>query len=224
MRVGHLADVSDMADYTRHFEKPAGSQLEPGEQFLAGTPCLPRGAIAKRALGAAVFGVAGDLVAASGSHSAGPIYVGQELPSTMALGSTQKRIIVFGMNVASGRPNKILYDIPIDAVANVESHTGRSIGMKKLEVDLTLTNGAVLSLDVPREHVKRGEHLVEAVTTSRRSIDSRPDNRPPAESPQPPSTAPGWYGVPDDPHLQNYWDGLAWTHQMRWDGSAWTQC
>ena len=213
-----------MSDYTKYFNKPMAGQLVPDEGFLAGTPCLPRGAIAKRALGAAAFGVAGDLVAATGSNSEGPVYVGQDLPSTMAIGNTQSRMVIFGMNVATGRPNKVLYEVPISAIATIDSRTGRSVGMKKLELDIALTNGAELRLDVPREHVKKGQQFVDTLTSQIR--EDGDGTRHGESTPLPgvtesTSSQPGWHEVPGDPSLQRYWDGSSWTHQMRWDGTTW---
>jgi hypothetical protein len=226
-----------MADYTKYFEKPAGELLELGEQFLAGTPCLPRGHITKRLFGAAAFGAAGDSVAATGNRGEGQVYVGQELPSTVALGVTQNRLMVFGLNVASGRPNRVLYDIPITDIVRIDSSTGRSVGMKKLEVDIVLSNGATLSLDVPREHVRKGSLFVEAATSARNFAVSRlridglgseesvqPEPEPSVATPLAAvSTTPGWYGVTGERSVQRYWDGTAWTHQVHWDGHTWRQ-
>ena len=206
-----------MGDYTKYFKKPMAGRLAPGDDFLAGTPCLPRGAIADRVLGAAMLGVAGDLLAPTGSDGEGLAYVGQDLPSTMAIGNTRMRMVVFGLNVATGRPNKVLYDMPIAAISAVESRTGRSVGMKKLELDISLTNGAAFQLDVPREHVKKGTQFAETLAGE---IDDDPAKSSPAVSETPPSQ-PGWYELPGDPSQQRYWDGASWTQPMRWDGTTW---
>ena len=145
-----------MRDYTRFLEKPSAGRLAPGERFVAGTPAHPRGAITNRALAVAAFGVWGEMFASKGSKP-GPVYLGQELPSTLALGVTPLRLLVFGMNVATGRPNKVLYDVPRDAIVAARSRTGRSLGLKKLEVDIVLTNGATLELEIsPRARQEWG--------------------------------------------------------------------
>jgi hypothetical protein len=142
---------------------------------------------------------------------------------------------VFGLNVASGRPNRVLYDIPITDIARIDSSTGRSVGMKKLEVDILLSNGAELSLDVPREHVRKGTLFVEAATSARDFAVSklRIDGLGSDVSVQPEpsvvtqlaavSTTPGWYGVEGERSIQRYWDGTSWTHQVHWDGRTWRQ-
>ena len=121
------------------------------------------------------------------------------------------------MNVATGRPNKVLYDIPLAAVSAVESRTGRSVGMKKLELDISLTNGAAFHLDVPREHVKKGNQFVETLAGE---IDGDAATPSPVVS-EPPPARPGWCELPGEPSQQRYWDGASWTHQMRWDGTTW---
>lgn len=209
------ADGKEVGDYTKYLRRPAGDRLQAGEDFLAATPCLPRGGISRRVIGAAAFGAAGDLIASSGANSAGPIYVGQELPSTMALGVTQQRVLVFGMNVATGRPKKVIYDIPLVGVAGVQSSTGRSVGMKKLNVDISLSNGALMQLEVPREHVKKGEAFVGALSLARDAAAERSVLTAPAASPV------GWHEVPGDQYRQRYWDGTSWTQEIRWDGAAW---
>jgi hypothetical protein len=228
------ADAERMAEYSRYFLKPAASRLALGEYFLAGTPCVPQGGISKRVLGVAAHGVSGEPGSSAVPTAAGPVYEGQGLPSAMALGITQERIMVFGMNVASGRPNKVIYDIPIGAVAGVDSRMGRSVGMKKLEVEIALSNGAVLSIDVPREHVSKGEGFVDALLAARGSA------RPAAAAPDPvlvgadvrepvtqtvgaPTSPPGWHQVSGNPYERRYWDGTTWTGQMRWNGNAWVQ-
>jgi hypothetical protein len=166
----------------------------------------------------------GDLFAAKGSKVIEPVYAGQELPSTLALGVTTRRLLVFGMNVASGRPNRILYDIPDFAVANVQTQTGRTLGLKKLDLDIVLSNNAVLMLEVPREHVKKGLKLVEElvkVADVRTSEPSRIET--PSTQTQQPGGVPGWHPVPGDETQQRYWNGNAWTHQVRWDGRTWVQ-
>jgi len=224
-----------VADYARYFQKPAGDLLDRGEQFLAGTPCLPRGHITKRLFGAAAFGAAGDLVAAKGVRGAGPVYVGQDLPSSIAVGVTSERLMVFGLNVASGRPNRVLYDIPITDIAGVDSSTGRSVGMKKLEIDIVLSNGASLNLDVPREHLGKGTVFVDALTNARGFAASKrrddefgsgePVQRQPVMVPSvaAASTMAGWYPVEGTQSIQRYWDGATWTHQVHWDGQMWRQ-
>jgi hypothetical protein len=211
-------------DYTKLFEKPAEGRLGQGERFLAGTPALPRGAITNRVLGVVVFGGMADLVAARGSKP-GPVYEGQELPSTLALGVTPLRLMVFGMNVASGRPNKVLYDIPTDAIVSVSSRVGRSIGLKKLEVDILVTNGATLQVEIPREHVKKGAAFLHTLAAA--ASNSTPEaghavpfGDTPSRLDQPRSEA-GWYPVGGDESQRMYWDGRTWTHRVQWDGSKW---
>jgi hypothetical protein len=53
-----------------------------------------------------------------------------------------------------------------------------------------------------------------------------PLSPPPAASPPPPPPAgpppdPGWHHVAGDPHHMRYWDGVAWTAEMRWNGTVW---
>jgi len=148
-------------EYTRYLRKPAADVIGPGEEIIAGSPCLPRGAIKTRAAGA-VFGVAGNAIAAHGTRIDHEL-AGDTLPSIIALGVTQTRLLVFGMNGFTGRPNKVLYAIPLAGISGVRSSQGRSVGMKMLKLDIVFHDGTSLDLDVPREHMKSGQKVTESV-------------------------------------------------------------
>jgi hypothetical protein len=149
-----------MTDYhTKYVLKPAASVLELGEEVLAGTPCLPRGAITTRAAGA--FLGAGGVALAGQSARSGTVYQGQKLPSVMALGLTNKRVLIFKMNGFTGRPNKVLFTIPVEQIAGVRSAQGKAVGMKMLKFDIVFADESALALDVAREHMKHGQEFVE---------------------------------------------------------------
>jgi hypothetical protein len=135
--------------------------MEPGEDIIAGAPCLPRGAIKTRAAGS-VFGVAGNAIAAHGTRI-GHDLAGESLPSIIALGVTQIRLLVFAMNGFTGRPNRVLYAIPLSEISGVRASQGRSVGMKILQLDIVFNDQACLELDVPREHMKSGQRVAEAL-------------------------------------------------------------
>jgi hypothetical protein len=151
-----------MAEYVRHLVRPANGLLDEDETLLAGSPCLPRGAIAKRAAGA-VFGVAGNVIAGAGATS-GYGVAAPPLPSLVAIGVTTKRLLIFGMGSFRGRPNKLLYAIPLSQVSRVTFREGRAVGLKKTELDVVPLAGSNIQLDIAREHMKHGRKVEEALT------------------------------------------------------------
>jgi hypothetical protein len=157
-----------VADYIKHLRKPVAKALGPGEEVLAGTPCLPRGAITQRAAGA-LFGAVGVAVAGQAARS-GHVYEGQELPSIVALALTAKRVLIFRKNPVTGRPSKVLYDIPLTQIAGVRSSQGRAVGFKMLKLDVVFVNESSLELDVASEHMRHGKRFVEALADATTSM------------------------------------------------------
>ncbi|HEV3264891.1 MAG TPA: hypothetical protein VG014_05180 [Acidimicrobiales bacterium] len=155
-----------MGNYVKYLIKAAAGRVTEDDPILAGTPCLPRGAITKRAVGS-VFGVAGNLaageLAAGTSHSIG----GHRLPSIMALGVTRLRLLIFGMNSFTGRPNEVLFDIPLSEIADVLTSEGRAVGMKKAKIDIAFRDGSTLELDIAREHMRHAKSVTAALSDHR---------------------------------------------------------
>lgn len=151
-----------MSNYVKYLVKPAAGLVTEDDPILAGTPCLPRGAITKRAVGS-VFGVVGNLaageLAAGTSHS----IAGHKLPSIMALGVTRLRLLIFGMNGFTGRPNEVLFEIPLSEITDVQASEGRAVGMKKAKIDIAFRDGSTLELDIPREHMKHAKSVTAAL-------------------------------------------------------------
>jgi hypothetical protein len=150
-----------VAEYVKHLIKPSQGLLDQDEKLLAGAPCLPRGAIGKRALGS-IFGVVGNAVAGD-SATSGYGEGAPTLPSVVALGVSSKRLLIFDMGGFSGKPKNLLYGIPLSQVTGVIVSQGRSVGMKKSQLDITLSNGSELHLDVAREHMKHARMVEEAL-------------------------------------------------------------
>lgn len=121
-----------------------------------------------------MFGAAGVAVAGQAARS-GHLYEGQELPSIVALALTAKRVLIFRMNPVTGRPSKVLYDIPLSQIAGVRSNQGRAVGMKMLKLDVLFVNESCLELDVAREHMRHGQRFVEALADATTSMGNIPE-------------------------------------------------
>ncbi len=167
-----------VADYKKYLVKPSAGLLEPDEPILAGAPCLPRGAITKRAVGS-IFGVVGNLVAGDAA-TRGHKLAGSTLPSVIALGVTPKRLLVFAMGPVTGRPNQLLFAIPLSDVTEVRWAQGRAVGMKKMSLDISLADGSDVNLDIAREHMRHGRKVQEALVGL--GVPQRPDTDYPALS------------------------------------------
>ncbi len=72
-------------------------------------------------------------------------------------------------------------------------------------------------LPVPQSASALGSPLVN--TTNQASEDTTDSS---AFGVERQSSTVGWHTDPTNPHIQNYWDGTKWSHQMRWDGTSWT--
>ncbi len=146
-----------MGDYTPKLSKAATDALEPGETLLAGVRGMSAGSTARIVGGAAgaVGGGAVGLVIADrltgAKREAGEEAEAEaglsELPSQLALGLTDRRLLVFGRGGLTGKPKDLVAFIPRDAVASI---TGEDSGSKLKPDRLTvqLTDGKTVDFEV----------------------------------------------------------------------------
>ena len=53
--------------------------------------------------------------------------------------------------------------IPIEAVRGIRSEPGRIVGLRVLKLDIVFIDDSTLGLDVPLEHIKKGNEVMEAL-------------------------------------------------------------
>jgi hypothetical protein len=154
-----------VADYNDKLTAAAGDQLEPGEAFVAGTFCLPKGGIRRQAL----FTSFGALGAAAGTAKSAPnshTVAGQKLPKQLVLGLTDRRLFVFTVTAMAGRPNKIHSVVPLAQITGIDAGKGRSIGIKQLNMEIAFTDGTGLAVEVPRVKIADGQRFAEALAVA----------------------------------------------------------
>jgi hypothetical protein len=100
-------------------------------------------------MGAGLGGLVGALAATKGSGSAGHVLYGEALPHDIALGLTDRRILIYSVNSFSGKTNKVLREIPLAHVAAVEHEEGRFLGRKIIRFSLCFSDGSRLELESP---------------------------------------------------------------------------
>ena len=148
-----------MGDYTAKLTKTAADHLEDGESFVAGAKCVPAGGIKRRAIGGG-FGAIGAAVAStSRTRSATPSRE-QALPSSLALGLTDRRLFVFSVSTRVGSGQQGAHRRPARAGSRRDGETGRTIGIKQLNVTIVFVDGSRLQLEVPRVELTKGRTLV----------------------------------------------------------------
>jgi hypothetical protein len=146
------------------------ADLGDGEQMLAGTTATPAGGLRRNAatMGAgAAMGVAGAAATAAVQQAAdaktSDSEAGFPTASKMAIGLTDRRILVWSLGVMTGGPNKLIGAVPVSSVRDVAYGSGKTMGIRNGVLELTFTDGEVVSLEVPRIHLAEGEVLAEAL-------------------------------------------------------------
>ena len=187
-----------MGDYPAKLTKTAADHLESGESFVAGAKCVPAGGIKRRAMGGG-FGAIGAAVA-SASRPAGHSIAGADLPSSFAIGLTQRRLFVFSVSTMSGRTSKVHTIVPIEQISAVTGEGSRTVGISQLNVTILFVDGSQLQLEVPRVELAKGRALVDALATATAgndppSVRTRADD---GGGPYAPPPGPG--ALPVDPH------------------------
>jgi hypothetical protein len=144
-----------MNSYCQKLSSQAAATLEPGEAIVAATRCLPKGRSTRRAAGG-VLGTVGILVASTMGGS-GQSAGGIALPTTIALGLSAHRLLVFHLNDATERVSKLTHTIPLADVWGASVGTGRKFGVRITYLDIALSDGSHLALEAASPHAKEGE-------------------------------------------------------------------
>ncbi len=150
--------------YTDKLAKQAMGALAPGEFFVAAAKYLPRGASSKRAAGA-VFGAAGTLIAGSVAGR-GQAVGGTALPSNLAMGLTNQRLLIFALGEGRERVTGHSHSIPLSHVLSVRCETGRKLGFRVSYVAISLADGSQIALEAPSPNSKDGEAFARSLEAS----------------------------------------------------------
>jgi hypothetical protein len=152
-------------NYTDKLANQASSALAPGEFFVAAAKYLPHGASAKRAAGG-VFGAVGTVIAGS-SAGRGQLVGGAPLPSNLALGLTNQRLLIFALGEGLERVTGQTHSIPLSHVLRVRCETGRKLGFRVTYLTISLADGSEVALEAVAPHSKEAEAFARTLETSR---------------------------------------------------------
>jgi hypothetical protein len=157
-------------NYKNKLANQARGALGPGEFFVAAAKYLPKGASTKRAAGG-VFGVAGTLVAGSGAGR-GQVVGGAQLPSNLAMGLTNQRLLIFELGQGFERVIGQTHSIPLSHVLTVRCEVGRKLGFRVTYVGISLADGSGVALEAVSPSSKDGEASACALEASRTAASS----------------------------------------------------
>ena len=135
-----------MSDFVARLTRATVGSLDPGEAISHGAVCMSVGGMRRRSLSAmgGVIGVlANNVVGEPADHALN----GNPLPRDLAVGLTDRRVLLVSMSAVTGRPSRVVAAIPLSDVGGVEVTTGTSLGMKLHYVTLSLRDGSSLSLE-----------------------------------------------------------------------------
>lgn len=142
-----------MPDIAKKIRKKCSAQLDVGESVLAGVVVQPPGSMAKQ-MGAGIGGLAGAAIAgkmaskhqviSEGERSAG---VAATIPAKKCVvGVTERRLLVFGMNIWTGAPKGLLSAVPLTEVADVTADHGKVAS----KVVVRFRDGSAVGFEVAR--------------------------------------------------------------------------
>ncbi len=150
-----------MKKITKTLVKLVTGHLRPGEELLVGLRVNLKGTALGVGLSAGAAGVAG-LALGSGIMGEGQEQArdsGIPFSQQMALGLSNQRIIVWSRSAFSGRPKKILGQIPLSEINGVTFEPGMLGDMLTLE----LQQDRILELESVK--VDKGEEFANQLTT-----------------------------------------------------------
>jgi hypothetical protein len=155
-----------MGDVTQTMHKVAVDLLEPGEEIIAGAKCTSVGTIKGRALSVGLVGVVGMLVHSKVSRTPEHALFGQALPRDLALGLTDRRVIVFSVGSMTGKPANVLGSIHLAQLVGVETDEGRVFGAKLTRFTLRFADGSALALETSGIGVRPARDYCQALADS----------------------------------------------------------
>ncbi len=144
-----------MGDYTPRLAKLAQRELQPGEKLLAGAKAMSRGgtrspdelsftdsqilsgSVSQRLADEAAFGESGTFEAPR-----------REAPNPVAVGLTDRRLMVWKRGGFTGRPKEVIGRIPLDRITAIEEQ-GSPPELASRSLRVRLSEGGVIDFDVP---------------------------------------------------------------------------
>ncbi len=148
-----------MGDYTPRLAKLAQHELQPGETFLAGAKAMSRGgsrppddpsltdsqilsgSVSQRLADEAAFGESGTFEAPT-----------REAPNPVAVGLTDRRLMVWKRGGFTGRPKEIIGRIPLDRITAIEEESSSpelASRATSRAMRVRLSAGGSIDFDVP---------------------------------------------------------------------------
>ncbi|MHB0915921.1 MAG: hypothetical protein ACYC4M_09640 [Thermoleophilia bacterium] len=147
-----------MADQTRKLAKRAREVLESGEDLVAGVRVTLKGTAVGMGLAVGLGGIGGIAIGSKlmdKGREAASDHSGIELTQLMALGLTDRRLIIWKRSQATGKTREIIGEIPLVEVVDV-SFEPRKLGDR---LTLTLTGDRSLELEVAR--IDKGQRFAD---------------------------------------------------------------
>lgn len=158
-----------MGDYTTSLAKAARDVLESGEQLLAGVRGMSAGStaqivggVAGAALGGAVGMVIADKATAKGRASGKEAEAGAgiaALPPQLALGLTDRRLLIFKRGGLSGKAKELVGFVPRESIASIEGEDSGS-KLKPDQLRVRLVDGSEVTFEIVKND--GFSHLVDA--------------------------------------------------------------
>jgi hypothetical protein len=144
--------------YTKKLAAVAGAVLEPDETLLAGVRGMSKGST-KGIVGTAAGGVAGGAIGTilgqragkdarqEGAEQAESAGLGT-LPPQLAVGLTQKRLLIFSRSPVSGKAKDLVAEIPRDRISHLDGEDKGKLAPNRLTVHLK--DGASVDFEIVR--------------------------------------------------------------------------
>jgi hypothetical protein len=146
--------------WTKKIGKAAGGELRPGEQLVAGMFLQPAGT-AGQMIGRGVGGIVGSAVASKlRTKDDGSIASDSGTAATLpdkkvALGLTDRRVLVYGFGGLSGKPKTLLTSFAREALAGVDVEGGKLSN----RITLVFADGSGKVYEAPRMNAGTDEFV-----------------------------------------------------------------
>jgi hypothetical protein len=145
--------------FTKTFSNAAQAELQPGETVLAAARGLPKGAVARVAGatgGLAGAGAVGAIIGlkvtgkkAEEGAAQGATAGLDTLPPQLALGLTNRRLLVYRRSTVSGKMTDFFGEIPRERIRSIDSFEG-SNPFKPHRLTVTLDDGGTIEFEIVR--------------------------------------------------------------------------
>jgi len=121
-----------------------------------------------------LLGALGVLAAGETRASSDHAVCGQPLPTNLAVGVTDRRLLIFKLTEVTDKAKKLIRSIPFTHIVGVSVDVGWSFGMTVVHIEIGFTDGSTVSLEAARPNTNDGQQFAHTLAAATSTLGASP--------------------------------------------------